>query len=197
MKKLHFIAMSLVSSISFSLHAEEFPICKSELTKQMKRFEKTEFTVPRKTPNGKLAAYALDMEVICPWQLEADLNGDNQNDWAAIIHRNERYELIVYLSNRKKFTFQVLHEYQFFPEQTLIKLERNPKYKNNVYGSVKYNLLELSFTDESRIYSFDKDRMKVIKQYIDEVKNKESKNELEHRHKREIEELLKLRKRGS
>lgn len=196
MKKLHFIALSIATMASSSLFANSLPICKSTLTQQMKRFEKIEFTIPRKVPRGMLKKYATKMEILCPWQLELDLNGDKQTDWAGIIHREGRFELVAYLSANKKFSLQVLHQYHFFPEQNLLRIIRNQKFKKNVYGSIKYNLQEMSFNSDSRVYSFVNGKMKVVEQYLVEKKTKETnetKKELVIRNKKEIEQLLKHR----
>ncbi|PCI69611.1 MAG: hypothetical protein COB38_08130 [Gammaproteobacteria bacterium] len=194
MKKIHFIALSIAAMVNPSI-ATGLPICKSPLTKQMKRFEKIEFTIPRKAPSGMLKEYAAKLEILCPWQLEMDLNGDKQNDWVGIIHRKGQFELVAYLSANKKFSLQVLHQYQFFPEQNLLRIVRNQKFKKNVYGSIKYNLQEISFDSDSRVYSFEKGKMKVIKQYVEKIKKKENKKELEIRNKNEIKQLLQHRKR--
>jgi hypothetical protein len=197
MKKLHFIALSITGILSAPIIADELSVCKSDLTKQMKRFEKVDFTIPRIIQTGKLKEYALKMEVLCPWQLEIDLNGDKQADWVGIVHRNNHFELVAYLSSSRKFSLHVLHEYQFFPDQTLLKVTRNNKYKKNTYGSIKYNLQEMSFNGESRIYSFEKGKMKVVKQYMEVMNSKETKKDLEARHKKEIEQLLKYRLKSS
>lgn len=167
MKNLYIIALSLTTSLSLSLQAEQFPICRSDLIKQMKRFEKTEFTVPRKIPSGNLRDYALKMEILCPWQIEADINGDKQLDWAGIIYRNNQFELVAYLSTNRKFQLQVLHTYQFFPEQSYLKLMRN---NSDTRKKLKrYDLVEVAINDTSRVYRFKGATMKVSHSYTDET----------------------------
>jgi len=169
MKNLHFIALTLISTVSYSSLADEFTACKSDLTKQMKRFEKTAFTVPRKIPSGDLKEYAIQMEIFCPWQIEIDLNGDKQIDWVGVIHKQKKYELVAYISGTRKYTRHVLHVYDFFPEQSYLKVLRNPKYSQNKLYSSKYHLAEVALNETSRVYAYRKDKMSVIHQYLDET----------------------------
>ncbi len=169
MKKLHFIALSIIGLVSTPLIADEFTACKSNLTKQMKRFEKIKFSVPRKIPTGNLREYALQMEILCPWQVEIDLNSDKKTDWVGIIYRQDKYELIAYISSDKKHEVQVLHSYNFFPEQTYLKLTRKKaeQQKNRSRRNFIYDVAEITLNDSSRVYSLDNNKFKVIRQYQD------------------------------
>ncbi len=169
MKKLYFITLALVSTTSSSLFANDHKECKSELTKQMKRFEKPEFTVPKKIPTGNLKEYAHQMGIQCPWQIEFDLNDDKQIDWVGIIHKQEKYELVSYISGSRKHKLQILHVYDFFPEQIYLKIIRNEKYKPSKLYSTKYHLAEVNLNETSRIYAYRKNEMVVIHQYIDKT----------------------------
>jgi len=169
MKNLCFIALSLTGICSLTINANEFPTCKSDLTKQMQRFEKTDFTVPRKIPTGNLREFALKMEILCPWQIEADFNGDKQKDWVGIIKRNERYELVSYMSALRKYNVQVLHSYEFFPEQTYLKITKKKvtKTKAQIGKRFNYDLAEITLNETSRIYSLNNNKYTVIHQYED------------------------------
>jgi len=198
MKKHHFIALTITGILSAPVIANDFPVCKSDLTKQMKRFEKSEFTVPRKQPIGKLKEFSRRQEILCPWQIEFDFNGDRQKDWIGIISRNQQYELVAYLSASPKDKLQVLHSYRFFPENSYLKILRNPGYQRNQLASKKYQLAEITLNDSSRIYAYRKGEMVVIHNYLDEtsVENIISPEALEIKQKAELIEEVKRIEKG-
>ena len=152
----------------------------------MKRFEDPQISVPRKLITGKLRELALQMEILCPWQVEAEINGDNQLDWVGIIQRNKKLELVAYISASPKYKFQVLHTYQFFPEQSYLKVKKQALKKNRRNKKAPKELFEVHLNDNSRVYRWDGKKLNVIRSYVDktEIRTSNDKNNLEIPRKR-------------
>ena len=186
MNKIFLISLSIASIFNTSnIVANEFPICQSDIVKKMKRFENSQIAIPRNLITGKLREYALQNEILCPWEIEADINGDRQLDWIGVIQRNEKYELAAYISASSKYKLHILHTYQFFPEQSYLKIKKQNSIKNGRNKNSKKELFEVTLNDNSRVYRWNGKKMEIIRSFIDKtlIKTQDS-NDLEIPRKR-------------
>lgn len=171
MKNLLYIFLSVCLILTSESNANQFDDCQSNLIKKLKRFDKSNIQIPKKQHKGNLKQYAEKVEMLCPWQIERDVNGDEIKDWIGIIGKDKKYQLIAYLSGNKKFDLQVLREYQFFPEQTYIELvgkktiERETGRKYN--SKSNYGIAEIFINHGSRFYLIQKGKMTVVHQFQD------------------------------
>jgi hypothetical protein len=158
--KYAYIIIFLTSFISSFIFAH----CRSSLTKKMIKNENLH--VPSKLPKGLLKNYALKMEILCPWKIERDFNGDGKLDWVGIIYKNKNYQLVSYLSRFSKYQLKILHHYPFFPDSMYIRVIRKREESSTKKRSV-YHLLEVHLNQMSRIYTLKNKQLTLLKSYMD------------------------------
>lgn len=133
------------------------------LYKTFERFqlvEKSGHKLAWQKPNEALALRILDFEIQCPWQIEADLNGDNKKDWVGLVKKDNKFFYLAYLSAPRAYQIINLREYDFFPEATHLSLITTREAgilqnkRKNSYPT-KYALVLNRIRKNSEVYTWD------------------------------------------
>ncbi len=96
--------------------------CDKKVYKTFLLVEKSAHRVTKRKPDIKLQQRMESFEINCPYQVEADLNGDKRNDWVGIVSEKGKYSLIAYISGAMKYQMIKLIDYEFFPEATHLEV---------------------------------------------------------------------------
>jgi len=128
LSSLFFIApVSYASDLGSQIKSGSY--CKNEVYNKFKLVEKTEHKRLKFTANAKLLEFASSMELMCPWSTERDFNGDKKKDWVGFVSINDNYQLIAYLSGKKKHKIQILDQLKTQPSNRFIKWVQAKKLK--------------------------------------------------------------------
>jgi hypothetical protein len=144
--------------------------CESPLFNYLQKFEKVSLALPKREPQGDLAALAETYEILCPWNIEEDLNGDRKKDWAGIVYRDHKYQLVAYLSQKVSFKTEVLETYKAFPKDTFIEVIRfkdiqSLTKKTNLISSAKYGIIVKQINKTNSIYLAAQDKVTMVHNY--------------------------------
>ncbi len=112
--------LTLLVGLGFASGSEaiNYNTCKSKLYETLERIENTGHSPVLAKPKGDLLQLSERFEILCPWQIEADFNGDGKKDWAGILQKDGKYELVAYLSGPRKHEVSILKQYSKFPSDT-------------------------------------------------------------------------------
>lgn len=113
LKPLIFTAVA--SLVCCSASALDYKNCRSKLFKEFELTENTGHSKVLARPKGRLLALSHQYEILCPWQIEGDFNGDNRVDWVGVAQKEGKYSLLAYLSGPKKHYLQKIKDYKAFP----------------------------------------------------------------------------------
>lgn len=98
------ISTAKASGLADEIRSGEY--CKTKVFNNFKLIEKSGHKALGRRPAGKLLDYAVQAEVMCPWSVEFDLNGDGEKDWAGYVSKDGQYYLLAYLSGIRKFRLE-------------------------------------------------------------------------------------------
>ncbi len=173
MRQLTFITLLSLAFTSQYLTAEESH-CETKLFKYLQGFEKNSLSLPKRDPQGDLATLAERYEILCPWSLEGDLNGDRKTDWAGVVYRDHKYQLVIYLSQTVSFKPYILQTYKKFPKDTFIQLIRIKDIiaksgNSSLLSPAKYGIVAKQLSGTSNIYLWTKDQMAMVYDYPDDT----------------------------
>ncbi|MCW8879294.1 MAG: hypothetical protein OQK04_05370, partial [Kangiellaceae bacterium] len=122
MRILLTISVGIIAIFSFESYALNKQTCTSDLFKNFELVENSGHSRVLARPKGNLKQFADRYEISCPWQLEADFNGDKTKDWVGIAQIEGRYELVAYISGPKKHYHRVIKQYDEFPSSTYLRV---------------------------------------------------------------------------
>ncbi len=97
------IPYAKASSLASEIRSGEY--CRTQIFDNFKLVEKSGHEAIS-NPGGALLSYAVNAEIMCPWSMEFDLNGDGNKDWAGYVRKDGRYYLLAYLSGLRKYTLE-------------------------------------------------------------------------------------------
>lgn len=165
-------ALGLMASDSKALNLET---CKSKLFKQLELVEKTGHSRVLARPKGRLKQFTEKFEILCPWQVEADFNGDKQKDWIGIAQIEGKYELLAYLSGPKKHYPRVIKRYKDFPSKIYLMTSAYKFAFHRSKGKIasifpaQFTLYESNMDGITNVYGWDdtKKELKEIFQFVD------------------------------
>ena len=120
MKKINYLIPLLGIGLNTNVSAIDYDTCKSSLSDTFIRIENTGHSPILAKPKGDLLALSRQYEMLCPWQVEDDFNGDKTEDWVGILQKEGKYELVAYLSGPKKHFPQIIKQYTSFPSDTYL-----------------------------------------------------------------------------
>jgi len=80
--------------------------CKTKVFDNFKLIEKSGHKALTRKPGGKLLEYAVEAEMMCPWSVEFDLNGDGDRDWIGYVKKDSQFYLLAYLSGLRKYSLE-------------------------------------------------------------------------------------------
>ncbi len=155
------IFLSAVSSFCsadiLSAEIKSGKYCRTELVKRLKLVEKTAHQPLKIKPSGKLLAYAASGELMCPWGLQLDFNGDKKNDWVGYLKLADQYQLVAYTSNTRNYLLQVISSSSQPPKNSYITRQSVARIKNKNRNQKvgKYVLLVNDLTADSIIYAWN------------------------------------------
>lgn len=105
----------LTSLTCTSASALDYKNCRSQIFRALELAENSGYSNVLARPKGRLLALSQQYEILCPWQVEGDFNGDNRTDWVGVAQKDGKYSLLAYLSGPKKHYMLKLKDYQEFP----------------------------------------------------------------------------------
>jgi len=174
MKKslLFFLALSSLTAIncqSASLESEirSGEYCQSEVYKKFKIIEKTNHKRLKFSPNARLMEFVVSMELMCPWEVQRDLNGDKQMDWSGYVKIGDQYQLIAYLSNRRGYTLQEITTLTKKPNNNFVRWIQTKQLKDFTdkklaLGNSKYALQVVALDGLADIYLWDGKKLNKV-----------------------------------
>ena len=95
--------------------------CGSKVFKWFKQVKKTKHERIKFEPSQKLLDFAVSMELMCPWEIEKDFNGDNKPDWIGFTKLEDEYQLIAYISIQREYRLSVIETMKTLPKNTFIR----------------------------------------------------------------------------
>ena len=134
--------------------------CKKEIFKRFKSIEKTQHELIKFQPKRALMTLVEQMEAMCPWSIQRDLNGDKIEDWVGFTKIGSKVELIAYLSMGRNYSLQVLKSMDNLPKDLFLRWMQTKYLKNftskklNI-GGIQYALQVTKLNDSTDIYLWD------------------------------------------
>ena len=204
------ILLALFSTHSYGLNKRT---CTSDLFKNFEVVENTGHSRVLARPKGTLKQFTERYEISCPWQLEADVNGDKTKDWVGIAQIEGRYELVAYVSGPKKHYHRVLKRYEGFPSDIYLRVMVYKFLFKRMEGKVdsifpaSLTILENDMGGNSIAYGWsdtkkelvkiaefnDRSNINRFKKYLDDLNEelkKEREEKLKRARKQELDEEL-------
>lgn len=176
MKKKLILATLLTNFASLSVTAMDLRNCSSKLFKELELTANTGHSSVLARPKGRLLALSHQYEIMCPWQLEGDFNGDNRNDWIGLAQKDGKYSLLAYLSGPRKHYVQKLKEYPEFPSdmhlsKTTFKsiFIRSGNKLNSIFPA-QMVFIENVIDKNATVYGWRKDKLMTIHHYEGDYK---------------------------
>lgn len=178
MKKLSLILTFALLSPNSEVFAEDLSTqirsgsyCRTEILNKFKLVEKSQHQNLTFKPTGELLEFAVQGEIMCPWSIQADLNGDNKEDWVGYLQNGKEFELIGYISGLRNYSVKVIETSQKPPSRHYLKriltnnLSKLAGKKLNI-GSIKYTLQVSTPDNLTDIYLWNgKDFDKIYSTY--------------------------------
>ncbi len=121
MRTLKLIAITLLALTHHETRGE-LTGCESKLYNKYSFLDKSQYRLPARTPDFELQERMTEFEILCPWQLEQDFNGDHQKDWLGIVVKNHQHYLLAYLSMPGSHRLSIVKSYKSFPRETHLEL---------------------------------------------------------------------------
>jgi len=95
--------------------------CKNTVYQRFKLVEKTKHKRLRFLPSHELLTLAAENEIMCPWSIELDFNGDRRMDWIGFVKLNDDYLLLAYLSGPRDYTIEVIQQSKMPPSHLYLQ----------------------------------------------------------------------------
>ena len=155
-----------------SITAEEDNRCQSKLFDRFTAVEKTGYKRPNRAPDEELRERMIEYEIICPWQVEVDINNDNRRDWVGLVAKDNVTILLAYISTVGNYKSHIVKQYTGFPREThfdytpVSEAALVSKKKLQGVKTSRFALIENKIGKPSNIYVWNGDSMV----YFDEFK---------------------------
>ncbi len=179
MNLLKSILLISLLAVSSDIYAIDYMTCKSKFYQTLEQIENTGHSPIYAKPKGDLLKLSKRYEILCPWQIEADFNGDNKIDWIGILQKKGKYELVAYLSGPKKHFVRVIKQYKEFPNDVFLTktsyqwLFKTAKGKVPSIFPAKFVLSENKLNESSNAFGWVNQKLKNIYQYNNEISFKD------------------------
>jgi len=174
MKHIKILAISLL--VSFSQNSTAFDLtseikggsfCKTEIFDRFKLIEKTKHSMLKFRPTAELMTFATSMELMCPWSVQRDFNGDKKDDWVGFTKIDDKFELVAYLSKGRDYTIQIIGEFDRLPTNMFLRWLQTKTIKNYTdkklnLGASQYALMVANFEKNNDIYLWDGKKLNKI-----------------------------------
>jgi len=141
--------------------------CKNTLYKRFKLVEKTKHKRLRFLPSQELLLLAIENEIMCPWSVELDFNGDHRMDWIGFVKLQDDYQLLAYLSGPREYKLEVIQQSDMPPKNFYLQWlqTKNLSHMTNRVldtSHAGYALKLSRLNGSSDIYLWDGKTMKLI-----------------------------------
>lgn len=157
------------NSVAFDLGSEikSGSFCKTEIFDRFKLIEKTKHKMLKFRPSKELMDFAISMELMCPWSVQRDFNGDKKEDWVGFTKIGEKFELIAYLSKGRNYTIQIIGKFDRLPTNRFLRWMQTRTIKNYTdkkihLGGSQYALMLANFEKTNDIYLWDGNKLNKI-----------------------------------
>ena len=84
--------------------------CQTDIFDKYNLHNQIKATPLKFAPSEKLLEFVVQMELMCPWNVQRDFNGDKKNDWIGYVKENEKYQLVAIISGFRQYSFQIIDE---------------------------------------------------------------------------------------
>jgi len=121
---LPFFAFSFVANaVSERLESEiqSGNYCEDKVFKRFKLVDKTDHQMIKFVPSKKLLEFVASMELMCPWSVQRDFNGDKREDWIGYVKLKNKYQLIAYMSGIRNYSLQTISESKNLPSSHFLR----------------------------------------------------------------------------
>ena len=141
--------------------------CQTEIYDNFKLIEKTDHRLLNFRPKKELLDFAVSLELMCPWSIQRDLNGDKQKDWIGFTQSGDQYQLIAYLSGPRSYSMQLMGNYKTLPSNRFLRWIQTKYLKNftdkklNI-GNSKYAIQVATFEGMTEIYLWNGKQLNKI-----------------------------------
>ena len=167
---MKYFLSSLISIIAFSLtsaNAEDLTseitsgsYCKTEVYDRFRKVEKTQHEFLKFQPKRELMSLVEQMEIMCPWSVQRDFNGDKIEDWVGFTKNGTKVELIAYLSLGRNYSLQVINSLDKLPNNSFLRWMQTKYLKNFTNkklntGASQYALQVTNINDSTDISLWD------------------------------------------
>lgn len=153
-----FLSNALAQGLESEIRSGNY--CQTDIYNRFKLLEKTEHQRLKFGSNEELLQFAVRIELMCPWSIQRDLNGDKKQDWVGYVKNGSKYQLIAYLSGARKYTLFELSHSDKPPEKNFLRwiqtkyLNRYTKKKLKI-GNTKYAVQVATIGGTADIYLWD------------------------------------------
>lgn len=179
MKKIALLTLTAAISMTQPAHSEEGVtslasqiksgnFCKKKIYDRFKLVEKTAHELLNFRPKKEMMTFIESMELMCPWSIERDFNGDKKKDWVGFVKIEDKFELLAYISNKRYYKIQLLETLPSLPETRFIRWIQTKYLKNYTdkklhIGNSQYALQVANFEGTTDIYLWDgKELAKIL-----------------------------------
>jgi len=134
--------------------------CKKKIFNRFKTIEQTQHKLLKFQPKRELMSLVEQMEIMCPWSIQRDFNGDKIEDWVGFAKTGTKFELVAYMSKGRDYSIQVLKTLDNLPNTQFLRWMQTRFLKNysdkklNI-GNSQYALQVTKIKDSTEIYLWD------------------------------------------
>jgi len=141
--------------------------CEDTIFKKFKLIHKTDHQMIKFAPSKKLLEFVTTMELMCPWSVQRDFNGDKRDDWIGYVKSKNKYQLIVYMSGIRNYTLQTISESTEIPNNQFMRWLQTKHLKNFTdkrlkIGASKYAVQLVDIEDMTNIYLWNGKQLEKV-----------------------------------
>jgi len=167
---LPFLTLAFIpNAMSEGLEAEikSGSYCEDSIFKRYKLIHKTDHQMIKFAPSKKLLEFVATMELMCPWSVQRDFNGDKREDWIGYVKSKKKYHLIAYMSGIRNYTLQAISESKELPNNNLLRWIQTKHLKTFTdkklkIGASKYALQVSNIEGMTNIYLWNGKQLEKV-----------------------------------
>lgn len=164
---LLFLISSHATSDGLEKEIRSGSYCQTEVFDKYKLLNQLKSTPLKLAPSDKLLEFVVKMELMCPWSVQRDFNGDKKDDWIGYVKLDKKYQLIAIISGFRQYSFQIIDESTSLPSNHFVRWLQT-KYLANFtdkklnIGSSRYALQWVDLEGINKIFLWDGKQLKSV-----------------------------------
>ena len=166
------IRAKTLATLFICLSASATPVlansCKTERFKKFNDITKANYVLVNQKPDPDLISRMDAYEIVCPWQVEQDFDGDRKRDWVGLIYKDKKYILAGFVTGGGRAKAFEIKSFDYFPIRTHFDHIRLKEFslladkKQGVSKSLLNGLVEYRIGKKAIVYQWDGTTMKEI-----------------------------------